>query len=171
MDGARFCPYCGTSLESVVNSGASYTQATNTNEEQATYPLYPPQKAEQYEYKKKKSYAKIIAAVIVIIILFLIFLAMANQTVSHYGSPSSGIPTPLTGSIRFRYNSVLGNDIKIYVDGDYMGTFSSDEYHLLNGFSPGSHTIEAKALSGGLLDRKTVDVNAGETTTVELSYW
>ena len=106
----------------------------------------------------------IVVVVVVVAIALYLLLPLAGV------DTGSNILGPKTGTLQVRYNSVWGNDIQIYIDGNNMGVYSSDAYHTIDDISPGSHNVEARDLSGGYLDDQTVQVKEGEVTTVDLTY-
>ncbi len=186
IDGASFCPYCGYALSTSSlyitsadeqNSQNIQTKAYRAQNEKMDYGQPRErmnwnnhgQNMQYYPYpapKTKKSHLGTIIGIIILILFLIMLFSIINQVTPNQG----GAPTPWTGTIKFRYNSIWGNDVKIYIDGEYEGTVSSDQYHSFYGISPGTHTVEVRDTNDNFLARKTVEVNAGETTTVDLSW-
>ena len=114
---------------------------------------------------KHRSLAKTLAIVIVGVVVIIVVVAVIMYIVL----PMAGVNVT-TGALKVRYNSVWGNDIEIFIDGESQGIHPSDQFVTFNGISPGMHTVEARDTSGTVLDSQRVEVTAGETIVVELSY-
>jgi len=187
-EGMAFCPYCGFNLAGTGTQGfqqgqnPQYQQTSNTqqhnpaNQQQQSYPgtgtnqqtpaPYGPTYNIYQPPPKESSAGKIIVGIVVAILLIILLLALFLPSTTSY----SGVPLPTTGNLNVKYNSVWGNDVDVYLDGEYLGQIPSDEYYTFHGISPGTHTVEIRSTGGSFLADKTVTINAGETTTVELSY-
>jgi len=118
----------------------------------------------------KKSKGGIITKVIVGAVLIVVIAVILLSILLPLAGFNTGVPTVTAGTLKVRYNSVWGNDVKIYIDGEDMGVINSDVFVTYHGISPGTHKVEAYTLEGSYLDGKTVEVEAGRTTVVELSF-
>ena len=188
-EGMAFCPFCGASLENVIhtqdmqgsyfngqqeNGGTYGNQAYHSpppNKQSAgTYgnqAYHSPPPINNYNYMpppKKSKKGWIVGGVIALVLIILLLATLPLLT------PYSGVPMPTTGTLKVKYNSVWGNDVVVYLDGSELGQIPSDEYHTFYGISPGTHTVEIRSTGGSHLADKTIEIHAGETTTVELSY-
>ncbi len=145
----KTCPYCGFDLTTIKNENA----IEEKNKAQQPQPV-PQTNSENVTSSPTKKNKWVSIAIILLIIIIVIPL------VAYFS----------TGSIQVIYHSVLHNNIKIYIDGNYKGEFPSDTYIIFHWITPGSHTVEATTTGGLFLAQETVTVNPGQTTTVELSY-
>jgi hypothetical protein len=161
----KICPHCGfdlTTLQSeepkdeVIDDNRVGHEYIGENNDKIYIPPPP----------KKKSHGKVIAAAAIIIVI-IILIPLLMLAVPHI---TEGIQGTVEGKIRVIYHSVLGNNIKIFIDGEDKGEFPSDTWITFM-VDPGSHTVRATTLSGAYLDEKTVYVGSGETVEVELSYY
>ena len=150
----KVCPYCGYDLTSVVKE-TSYGESE-------PQPIQPP--PPMIYTPPKKSHSGLIDAIVAIILLIILV-----PLILWYVLPDTGVDVT-TGAIKVIYHSVLHNNVEIYIDGDYKDEIPSDTYVTFHGIEPGTHTVRATTIGGTYLDEKTVDVQAGETVTVELSY-
>ena len=156
----KVCPYCGYDFTSVVKE-VSYEEREPQPPQPS--PFTSPSTTPMIYAPPKKSHSGLIGAIVaIIIIIILIPLSL------WYALPQAGVDVT-TGAIRVIYHSVWHNNVDIYIDGEYKGEIPSDTYVTFHGIEPGTHTV--RATTGGVyLDEKTVEVYAGETVTVELSY-
>ena len=158
------CPNCGAYLNQGYCGQCGYSQAQQNQYQQPPPPNYQQPQAYAPPPPAKSGKGGIGAAIaVVIVVIIAIFLILT------YVAPMSGINIT-TGAIQVRYNSVWGGDVNIYIDGVLESTISSDQWYTFNGISPGSHAVSAYSLDGGFLDSSTVHVDAGETTSVQLSF-
>ena len=149
----KVCPYCGYDLTTVFKEEIPTTQPLP--------PIYSPQVIYAPPQKSHKGLIGAIVAIVLIIILVPLLL--------WYVLPQVGVDVT-TGAIRVIYHSVWHNNVDIYIDGEYKREIPSDAYVTFHGIEPGMHTVRATTTGGIYLDEKTVEVHAGETVTVELSY-
>ena len=154
----KACPYCGHDLTHVVKEAS-----LNESEPPSVQPP-PTYSSQQIYYPPKKSRSGLIGAVAVIIIVIILVPLLLWVIL-----PQAGVDV-VTGAIEIKYKSILHNNIDIYIDGNYKGEIPSDTYVTFHGIEPGTYTVRATTTGGTYLDEKTVDVQAGETVTVELSY-
>jgi len=126
-------------------------------------PISPSAASPQVPIQKKGSRARTAAiAAVVVVALILVVVVMLYVVL-----PRTGVNVT-TGALQVRYNSSYYDEVKLYIDGDYRGTFPSSEFHTFNGISPGTHEVEFRNIEDGRLDMRTVQVKAGGTTTIEL---
>lgn len=155
----KVCPYCGYDLTSVSRE--------NPFEESKQLPTQPPPlyPAQPMVYPSpKKSHSGLIGAIVAVVLIIILV-----PLILWYALPQAGVDVT-TGAIKVIYHSVLHNNVKIYIDANYKGEIPSDTYVTFHGIEPGTHTVRATTTGGTYLDEKTVEVHAGETVTVELSY-
>jgi len=157
--GWKVCPYCGYDLTQIeVSAESIYTPP------EAQQPPSYPQPIIITPLPKKTHRGLIGVVVVIILIIILVPLTL------WYVLPAMGINVT-TGAIKVIYHSVLHNNVKFYIDGVCKGEYPSDTWITFNGIQPGTHIVRATTVGGTYLDEKMVEVHAGETVTVELSYW
>ncbi len=158
----KVCPYCGYDLTQL-------NVKKDVEKGQLQVPAAPVQSMPPPpHYPTRKKHTGLIIGVVVLI-LIVVLVPVIYYAILPAAEKATGT-TVTTGAIKVIYHSVLGNDIKIYIDDVYMGTYTSDEYHTFYGISPGTHVVTVKSLHDVTLASKEVTVRAGETTTVELHF-
>lgn len=72
-----------------------------------------------------------------------------------------------TGTIMVMYHSTSRNDVRIYLDDEFLGKIPADEWVTFEDIETGEYTISATAIDDDLLNSTRITVREGETTRVE----
>lgn len=91
-----------------------------------------------------------------------------QPTLDRFNNDDGNEETPRTGTIKVMYHSQSGNDAQIYLEDEFLGRISSDEWVTFEDIETGEYTIHATAIDDNELDSKIISVDEGETTRVEL---
>ena len=73
-----------------------------------------------------------------------------------------------TGILEVRYNSMTGDDVKIYIDDELKGTYPSNQSIKFFKMSTGIHSIRVYDLADRNLASGKASVTASGVTTMEL---